>query len=181
MRTMFATGIVVAGLAMSVLPAHGQQKIGYLDSQAVVQQVPGATEAQAAIQQEAQRLQSRLVAIQDSLDALVADFNKQSVLLSPDEKKRREDQLRSRKQGWDQRAEILQQEAQNRRQELMKPIMDRVQAVIEAVRKEGGYAIILDAASGALVSADTTLDLTTRVIERLKAGAAGSGTPPGRR
>jgi Skp family chaperone for outer membrane proteins len=52
--------------------------------------------------------------------------------------------------------------------------MDRVEQVIETIRKEGGYAIIFDVASSAMISADSTLDLTTQVITRLKASESSS-------
>ena len=176
MRTILAAVIALAGLGAVANPVHAQvQKFAYLNSQMIVQSAPGAQEVQAAIQQEQQRLASRLQAFDDSNAVMIADYNKQSVLLSPDEKKRREDQILQRQQSWGQRAEILQQEAASRQQELLDPVMKRVEDVIEAVRKEGNYAIIFDAASQAMVAADTTLDLTSTIIERLQAQASGDG------
>ena len=65
---------------------------------------------------------------------------------------------------------------QARQAELVKPIMQRVQTVIEAIRAEDGYAVILDVGSqvSVVVAADKKLDLTDRVLARLKA----QGTPP---
>jgi outer membrane protein len=109
--------------------------------------------------------------LNDSAEALQAEFQRQSVLLSPEEKKKREDALRARGTAMQQRATILQQEMDNRQQELMGPILKKVEDAIEAVRKEGGYSIIFDATARMIVSADTTLDLTTTVAARLKAAA----------
>jgi outer membrane protein len=69
-------------------------------------------------------------------------------------------------------AEQLEIEANRKQSDLMKPVMDKVEQAIEAVRKEGGYAIIFDASNGAMVSADSTLDLTTQVIARLKGSSS---------
>jgi outer membrane protein len=183
MRTTFATLIVMAGIGAAASPAAAQaQKIAYLNSQAIIAETPGAVEAQTQIQQEGQRLQQRIQVFRDSMDALIADYQRQSVLLSPDEKKRREDALGAKQQAFAQRAQILEQEAQTRQQEIMQPIMRRVEEVIEAVRTEGGYAIIFDTEAGAIVSADTTLDLTSSIIARLKAQAnGGSSSPNGNR
>jgi Skp family chaperone for outer membrane proteins len=49
--------------------------------------------------------------------------------------------------------------------------MDKVNAVIEKMREEGSYALILDVAAGSIISADPSLDLTQEVIRRLKAEA----------
>jgi outer membrane protein len=176
MRKPFATMIVLAGFGAVASPASAQaQRIAYLNSQAIIAETPGATEAQAAIQQEAQRLQQRIQVLEDSMNALIADYQRQSVLLSPEEKKRREEALGARQQAFAQRVQILREEAQNRQQELMRPIMSRVEEVIEAVRTEGSYGIIFDTESGAMVSADTTLDLTSQIIARLKAPPNGTG------
>ena len=181
MRTTFATLIVMAGLGAVAQPATAQaQRIGYLNSAAIIAETPGAVEAQTQIQQEGQRLQGRIQVFQDSMDALIAEYQRQSVLLSPDEKKRREDALRAKDQSFTQRMQILQQEAQTRQQEIMQPIMRRVEEVIEAVRREGNYAIILDTESTAIVAADTTLDLTSTIIARLKAQPNGSSPNPSR-
>ena len=45
--------------------------------------------------------------------------------------------------------------------------MDEITAVIEELREEGSYALILDVAAGSIVSADPTLDVTEEVIRRL--------------
>jgi Skp family chaperone for outer membrane proteins len=65
---------------------------------------------------------------------------------------------------------------QARQAQLVKPIMERVQSVIEAIRSEDGYAMIFDvgAQTNVVVSADKKLDLTDRVLARLKS----QGIPP---
>ena len=69
------------------------------------------------------------------------------------------------------KAEELQNQAARRQQEVMEPIMQRVEEIISQVRQAEGYAIVFDVASEAIVSADPSLDLTTKVIERLKTAA----------
>ena len=70
--------------------------------------------------------------------------------------------------------------------EVMAPITDQVKKVIDDIRVEDGYAIILDNAPGAgnIVSADKNLDITDRVVSRLRATpaakiAAPAATKPG--
>ena len=57
----------------------------------------------------------------------------------------------------------------------MAPITDLVKKVLDDIRVEDGYAMILDNAPGAsvIVSADKNLDITDRVVSRLKATPAG--------
>ena len=65
--------------------------------------------------------------------------------------------------------------AGQRQQELVQPVMDRINEVIEEIREEGSYAIIFDVAGGGVVAADSALDLTQEVIRRLQASGETAG------
>lgn len=169
---------MVAGLGLALAPAAAEsQKIGYVDSRRLFSEAPGAQEAQTLIRGEMARFDAQVQVLRDSLQAMVADYQRKSVLLSPDEKQRQEAALVQRQQALQQRAGQIEQQASARQDELMKPVMDRVQKAIDDIRVSGNYGIIFDVASGAMVAADSTLDLTTQVIERLRASAnAGDAT-----
>jgi Skp family chaperone for outer membrane proteins len=53
--------------------------------------------------------------------------------------------------------------------------MDKITAVIETMREEGNYALILDVAAGSIISADPSLDLTQEVLRRLQAASPAPG------
>ena len=58
---------------------------------------------------------------------------------------------------------------QTRQQELSQPVMAQIRETLEDLRKEEGYTFIFDvAASGVIVAADKNLDLTEKVVGRLK-------------
>ena len=65
----------------------------------------------------------------------------------------------------------------------MAPITDLVKKVLDDIRVEDGYAMILDNAPGAsvIVSADKNLDITDRVVSRLRATPAAKAKAPGNR
>ena len=71
----------------------------------------------------------------------------------------------------EQRASELQQKAAAREQELLAPIQNKVNGVIDGIRAEGGYTLILDvsAANSGILFADRALDITPKVLEKLKA------------
>lgn len=72
-------------------------------------------------------------------------------------------------QQFEQRSQELSQRAQDRRQQLVAPLEDRIQRVIDGLRAERNLAMVFDVSSPAnsIVSADPTLDLTPLVIRRL--------------
>lgn len=169
MRTLFSGMSVAAGLLVLASPAVAQHKVAYLDSQRIIREAPGAEQVRTQIQQEMQRFENQLKVMQDSLQKLENDYRQKSVVLSPEEKTKRENELRQKYAEMQQKAGQLEQQAAERQDALMKPVMDRVEKVISDIRQEEGYAIIFDVASRSMVSADTTLDLTTKVLTRLRA------------
>ena len=60
-----------------------------------------------------------------------------------------------------------------RQSELMAPIMESVRKVLEDIRAEDGYAMIFSSEPGAspILAADKNLDITDRVVSRLRATA----------
>jgi outer membrane protein len=176
MRNLFSTVIAVAGMMMVAAPlaAQAPTKIGYIDSRRVIQEAPGARDAQATMEREFQGFQSQMQAMQDSLQTMMADYQQRSLVMSADARQRREQEIMQRRESFEQRGQELQMQAGRRQQELMEPIMNRVEQVISEVRQAEGFGIVFDVASEAIVSADPALDLTQRVIDRLRSAPAAS-------
>lgn len=178
MRALSVVLTALAGLAVLAGAAQAQgHKVAYLNSQRILAEAPGSQAVRDQIQQEMAGFESQIQALDDSLRAMIEDYNRKSVLLSPDEKRRQEEAITMRQQALDQQAAGIRQQAAARQQELMAPIMARIEEAIESIREEGGYALIFDAAQGALVSADTTLDVSSAVLEKIRSAASG---PPAR-
>lgn len=172
MRKFVTFAAAAVGMLLASAPLAAQAaKIGYLDTRKIIQEAPGAQDARSALEKEMAGWQTQLKAMEDSLQFMVDQYQKQSVMLSADAKKAKEGEIVAKRTGFEQRAQSLQQTAGQRQEQLMKPIMDKVQAAITEIRTQEGYAIIFDVASEAFVSADPALDLTEKVIAKLKAAA----------
>ena len=130
---------------------------------------------------EMQGYQAQLKMMEDSLKALMDDYQQKSVTLSPEAKKQREDVITARQQAYQQRASALEEQAGQRQGQLVQPILDRVKVIIAQIRQEGGYSFILDVGQGGggIIAADTTLDITSQVLSRLaKITAAAPAAAP---
>jgi outer membrane protein len=176
MRKLFSPILAVLSLLVVAAPvaaqAQAQTRIGYIDTRRVIQEAPGAQEARATMEREMQGWQQELQAMDDSLRTIMTEHQQRSLVMSADAKQRREAEIMQKQQSFEERAQALQQQAGRRQQELMEPIMQRVETVISDVRQAEGFAIIFDVASEAIVSADPALDLTDRVIARMRGTAA---------
>ena len=69
-------------------------------------------------------------------------------------------------------ARQLEDQANRRQNELVEPIMQKINVVLMSIRKEGGYSIIFDVSKGGVVAADSAFDLSAEVLRRLKVTAA---------
>jgi outer membrane protein len=150
----------------------------------IIEQAPGRADAQAVFEREMQGFRDEMKRMGDSLNTMIADYNRQEVSLSPSARLNRQAQIREREEQYQVRAQQLEQRAVTREQELMRPLMTWIQQTIDTLRAQEGYHMILDAtgAGGLLVSADPSLDITERVLERLRRGTppAVSAAPAGR-
>ena len=111
----------------------------------------------------------------------MAAFDRDAAKLDSATRETRRTTIGQREAEYQGRARGLDSTMQARQAQLVKPIMERVQSVIEAIRGEDNYAVILDVGSqvSVVVAADKRLDLTERVLARLKSqGPPASGTIP---
>ena len=158
---------------LGVCPAASQTtgpglKIAFIKSSQLMQQTPGYAAAESAFNREVATYREEVQKLQHQLDSAVQVLDQQSIALSPAAKQAKQKELQQLQQRFEQRSAELQQKAQQRNQELMQPIQQRMLAVIQGLRAEGNYALILDADAPGILATDPALDLTTKVVQRLK-------------
>jgi outer membrane protein len=171
--------LALAGLTMTAGAASAQTaggKIGFVNSQKIIAEAPGAVEVRTTIEREMNKHRADLALADDSLKNMITAYEKKQLVLSTDARKKEEDAIRARQSALQTRAEALETQMQKRQSELVKPIMDRINTVLQDLRKEGNYTLIFDAAAGSIVAADPASDLTDTVLARLKTTA--SATSP---
>ena len=175
-----AFAIFAVALPASLVAQAPGVKVGYINSARILQSAPGRQEADAQIEKELAGFRAQVKRMGDSLNAMVADFRKVEATLSPAAKETRMRAIQQKEEEYQGRTEQLQQQAQQRQMELIRPITEQVQKVIADLRAAEGYTVIFDVGNGAgvIVAADTTLDLTDRVLARLKSAPPVSSTAP---
>jgi len=173
-RTMLATAVLVAAAGSAAAQQGTVVRIAYVNPQAVFNAAPGRADAEAAYKKETDGYTAELKRMSDALTAMVSDYQKnESKMLAP-EKERRERAIQAKEDSLRERQQQLSQQANERQSQLMAPIMEAVRKVLEDIRQEDGYAMILSHEPGnsPILVADKNLDVTDRVIARLKTLAA---------
>ena len=145
-------GAVLAALALVALagPVAAQQapmRIGYINTQKLLQEAPGTQEVQQRIRTELQPFDQELRALEDSLRALQQQFGQEPAGMTEQARTQRQQQFQTQASALQQRAAQVQQEAAQKQNELLAPVMQRIEEAISAVRQEGGYAMLFDAAT----------------------------------
>ena len=174
---VLATAMAMLGYRGLIEPQTPVPKLAYINSTALIAQAPGAAEAQATFEREMARWQSEVQALTDSLQEMISNYEQQQVMLSPERRQERQREIDLKQVEYQQRTADLEEVASRRQQELVQPIFDNIRRVLVAIRIERGYSMIFDAAAGALIDADTTLDITPLVLERLNAQSGSEGNP----
>ena len=173
-----ATSLIVVGPAAAQAPqgTAAPAKIAYINSALLLQQAPGRAEAEAQFEREVGVYRQQIQRMDDSLRTMVVAFDRDAPKLDSAVRETRRRSIGQREVEYQTRARGLDSTMQARQAQLVKPIMERVQSVIEAIRTEDGYAMIFDvgAQTSVVVAADKKLDLTERVLARLKS----QGIPP---
>jgi len=163
-------GAMVAPAATSFAQATTPPKFAYVDSRVILQRAPGSAAIQAQITKERSDAQASVAKMQDSLRKMYDAYLKEQPTLTPAQKEAREKALQQRNADFDQRVGSLDQEMQKRQYDLIQPMMVQIREVLDAIRNEESYTFIFDVGNdpGLIVAADKNLDITERVVARLK-------------
>ncbi|HWV56226.1 MAG TPA: OmpH family outer membrane protein [Longimicrobiales bacterium] len=159
-----------AAIASAASPAAAQTpefKIAILDSRVLIASAPGAQEAQAAFEADLGRYQAELQTLENELTQMIMQYDQQQAVLAADARQRQQDAIADKQRQLETRAMELENQASQRQAELVGPIMDRISNAIEEVRRELGYALVLDVAAGVVVAADPAIDITEQVVARM--------------
>lgn len=156
------------GAAASERSTQAPAKLAYVNAGQILASMPEYQQAESAFARELQSFRDEVARLEQQLDSAIRDYDQQSVVLSPSAKQAKEQEIRQLQQRLEQRSGELRDRADARQQELLAPIQQRVNSVIEGVRAEGNYAFIFDVTAPGVVAADRTLDITRVVMQRLQ-------------
>ena len=183
MRWMFRSVVLVAAMlavAGDTAAAQAALRVAYVNPQALFDNAPGRAEAEAAFKKETEGYRTELTRRSDALTQLVSAYQKEEAKLAPADKDRRQRAIAAKEDSLRGRQQQLEQQAAQRQSELMAPIMETVRKVLEDIRAEDGYAIIFSSEPGSspILAADKNLDITERVVARLKTVSATRAATP---
>lgn len=147
------------------------QRYAVIDSRYILEKMPEYKESQDRLNQFSALWQQEIEKKQADFDKMYKDYDAEQVMLSDELKKKREDELFNKeKEVRDLQKKRFGFEGDlfKKRQELIKPIQDKVYAAIQRMAVEKAYDFILDKSEGiTVIFADPKLDRSDDVLRLL--------------
>ncbi len=141
--------ILVASFFLAVLAVSAQQglKMGYVDTDYILSNIPEYKAAEKELDKVSVDWQKEVEAKYNEIDKLYKSYQADAILLTDDMKKKRENEIINKEK----EAKDLQKQhfgvdgdLFKKRQELVKPIQDKVFSAIKAVAEKSALGMILD-------------------------------------
>jgi len=147
------------------------QKYAIIDTRYILDRVPDYKAAQKQLDDVAAGWQKDIDGKQADLDKMYKDYDAEQVMLSEELRKKREDQLFNKEKDLRdlQRKRFgFEGDLFKKRQELIKPIQDKVYNAVQRIAVMRGYDFVLDKSEGiTIIFADPKLDKSEDVLKEL--------------
>ena len=150
--------------------AYAEIKIGYVDSNEIMNNFEEVRQVQVDLEKEQRKLESEFNSLVAQLDSLQQDYDRQRLLMSDARRIEKETEIINMKKTAEQfqlKKFGPEGEIYRKQNELLKPVLKKIDEAIQKVGSEQGYDFILDAMSGALLYALDSHNLTEDVMEQL--------------
>jgi len=157
-------------MVLFALPSFAQ-KYAYIDSEYILGNMPEYVEAQAELDRLATEWQKEIEVQFTRIDSMYKKYQVESITLPANMKKKREEAIiAAEKEAKDLQKKRFGKDGDlfKKREELVKPIQDRVFTAIDEYAKDRGYAFIFDTAgSMTIVYADPKWDINEEIMNKL--------------
>jgi len=167
---MKKTFLIVISLICLAFVSYAQQA-AFVNTKYILSKMPDYQEAKKQLDQAAAQWQKEIDDKQAILDKMHKEFDAEQDMLSDDLKKKRQDDLLNREREVRdlQRTHFgLEGDWFKKKQELIKPLQDKVYSVIQKIAANKNYSMVLDKSEGVTVMfSDSKLDISEDVITAL--------------
>ncbi len=167
-RIVLATVLALFGASAGV----AQMKIGHINSEAIMQNLPEAQDAQKALDKQVADWEAELQKMQADWKKKFDDYDKRKLILTDQSRAETEKELRDmdqaivdfRNKKFGQNGELF-----LKQNEVMKPIQNKIFKVLEDVAKDDGYDYVFDKSGDILLLYATDKhDLTEKVLKKMQ-------------
>ena len=165
------TVLLVMFFAFFSFNALTAQKMGYVDTEYILQNIPEYQDAQNEIEELSNQWQEEIEQKYAKVDQMYKAYQADAVLLPEDLRQKREQEIID----FDQEIKALQKnrfrtegDLFQERQELIKPIQEKIFNAIEEIATTKNYGFVFDKASGPVIMyVDARYDISDEVLDQI--------------
>lgn len=167
--------LAIAALFVLAVNSNAQAlKIGIVDVETIVKEMPEAKKAEVVLKEFTQKYQDTLVKMQKELEEKYQAYLKQKNMM-PAEQQRKEEEglqlLNTQVMQYQEKKFGQQGELVIKREELLQPIREIVKTAIDKVAKTESIQIVLDKNDQIILYSEEKFDITYRVLDQIKRGS----------
>ncbi len=170
LKTSLLTTLFLSLLLVAFMPLQAQ-KSAFVDTQYILKNIPEYTDAQDVLNSMSKKWQAEITQKHNEVSEMYKKYQAEAVLLPADVKKKREDEIVKK----DNEVKALQKayfgpggELFKKREELIKPIQEKVYNAIETVASSENIAFVFDkAGSPTLLYGNPKYDISDAVLDEL--------------
>lgn len=158
--------ILLAALLFPLVASAQSQKIGIVDSQKVLSEMPEMKSMQSELDKLAQKYEDTLVQMQKEFQTKYQEFVKDQETMVESIKSRKQQELEDLSKRIQDLNNVAQQDMQKKQVELFAPIQTKLREAINRVGNDGGFTYIVDASQMLYVGTGSE-DVTSLVKSKL--------------
>lgn len=165
-------GLLALFTAGAVHAQDGGQRIGVINVQRLLQEMPQTQQAMAALQEEFAPRQRELVAMQQALQEKQETYQRDASVMGEQERLSLERNIREETRDLQRADDELQEDATIRRNEVLSGLQGTLLGAVQAYARQSGYDLVV----ADFLYASTAMDITDEVLasirENFESGAA---------
>ena len=147
------------------------QRYALIDSKFILEKMPEYADAQKKLDQFSELWQQEIDQKQVAIDKLVKDFDAEQVMLPDNLKKKREDEIFNKEKelrDLQRKRYGFEGDLFKKRQELVKPVQDKLYNAVQKMALEKQYDFVLDKSEGiTIIFADPKLDKSEEILKSM--------------
>lgn len=160
--------ILLSSILLLTINSYAQ-KFAYVDTDYILTKVPEFVQAEEKINEFSKQWQSEIEAAYQDVEQMYRTYQSEQVLLTSEMKTKREESIIEKEksvQTLQQKYFGTQGELYKKRQDLIKPIQDRIFDAVQQLAATNKYSIIFDASSDLIMLySNPDLDKSDKVLE----------------
>ncbi|HCX23206.1 MAG: outer membrane chaperone Skp [Flammeovirgaceae bacterium] len=170
MKTKVLSLLVILMAGAFTLTAQDALKIGYTNADYILSLLPEAKQIDSELKAYEKQLQNQIQAKYNDLQAKMADYQENAASWDDLIRSNKEEEIQGLQQGIQKFSQDAEQSMANKRNQLLKPVYEKIGNAIESVAKENNYSHIFSAGTpgfDVLLYAREQDDVSNLILKKL--------------